>query len=427
MISLPYTFGEKVREAIDKYRIKHKLPTPEEIRKVYNKNEHFLEEEFDLVEELYITEDSLNYLHLFKNVKSLIIACSHQFTNEEIKEIINKFPNLQSLQVANQNQITYLDLEKQSNLEDVIIRSNKSLSRINGIRGLSNLFEFSIYDNPELLEVYRKIICAKASREALHGTRCKLDILYIPEFLELLPESISKKQLELLDIRFVEQLKDNIDIERLEYRVAESIYVYEKAKEIVDKYTRETDTPKQKFAIINEWLCQNVKYDYDGINKRVHVTNGQQRGKKGGTNSCVNAILYKSCVCQGYTKAAQLLLKIAGIETSDIECVATEDESVRRTFTFGEKKMSYSDHSILRVKLDSDEYYSDITWDAGYLQSGRSRKYFLLSKDDITKDHQLIGEENIKTSDTISLVEEESLLEFAKKRITEVDKKIVTK
>jgi len=427
MIDLPYTFGEKVRAEIDKKRSKNKLPTPEEIKKLYNKNEHFLEEEFDLVEELYITEESINFLHLFKNVKSLIIACSYQFTNEQVKEIINRFPNLQSLQIANQNQITYIDLEKQSNLEDVIIRSNKNLSRINGIRELSNLYELSIYDNPELLEVYRKIICAKAARETLHGTRCKLDILYIPEFLDLMPSSISKEQLELLDLRFVEQLKDNIELERLEHRVTESLFVYEKAKEIVEKYTKETDSSKQKFAIINEWLCQNVKYDYDGINKRVHVLNGQQRGKKGGTNSCFNAILYKSCVCQGYTKAAQLLLKIAGIETSDVECIATEDESVRRTFTFGEKKMSYSDHSILRVKLDDEEYYSDITWDAGYLQSGISRKYFLLSKEEISIDHKLINEDNIETNSKVSLVEEEQLLEFAKKRIAEVDEKKVTK
>lgn len=428
MIHLPYTFGEKVRSAIDKYRDKNNLDTPEEIKKLYNKNEHFLESEFDLVEELYITEEAIQYLHLFKNVKVLNITCAHQFTNEEVQKIINTYPNLEELNVANQNKITYLNLEEQPNLQELTIHSNKNLSRILGLRDLSNLFEIIVYDNPELLEVYNKLLCAKVLKESLHGTRCKLDLLYIKELLELLPSNISQEQLKLLDIKFVEQLKDNTIIENIEHSVAQTIFVYENAKEIVEKYTKETDTPKQKFAIINEWLCQNVIYDHDGMERQIHVSNGQQRGIKGGTNSCINAILYKTCVCQGYTKAAQLLLKIAGIESYDVGCVATDDDNVRKTLRYGERKISYSDHSILRVLFpNNEEYYSDITWDAGKIQDGKPRENFLLSKEDISKKHQLEGEEEIKTSKTISLVEEEALLKFAKKRIEDVDKKTRTR
>ena len=428
MITLPYTFGEKVREAIDKYRRENKLKTPEEVLKIYNKNEQFLEDEFDLVEELSITGEGIKYLHLFKNVKYLNITCAHQFSNEEVQGLINMYPNLEELNVANQNKITYLNLTEQPNLKDLTIRSNKNLSRIVGIRELSNLFGITIYDNPELLEIYIKLLCAKVSKEALLGTSCKIDLLYIPELLELMPSTLSKEQLKLLDIKFVEQLKDNAIIEHIEHSVAQTIFVYETAKKIVEKYTKETDTPKQKFAIINEWLCQNVTYDYVGMNKKINTHNGQQRGIKGGTNSCINAILYKNCVCQGYTKAAQLMLKIAGIESYDVSCVATDDENVRKTFTIGEKKVSYSDHSILRVLFpNKEEYYSDITWDAGKIQKGENRENFLLSKEDISKKHQLEGEDDIETSPTISLVEEEELLNFAKERIKEVDEKTRTR
>jgi len=427
MIDLPYTFGEKVRATIDRYRDKHKLPTPEEIKKLYNKNEHFLEEELDLVEELYITEDSINYLHLFKNVKRLIIACSHQFTDTEVQELINRFPNLVSLEVSNQNQISYINLNNQPNIEELTIRSNKNLIRIVGFKDLQNLDEINIYDNPSLSEVVIKVICSKALRDALYGTTCNLDLLYMPELLKVMPNTISFDQLELLDIKWIEQLKDNTKIERLKHKTKEAAYIYEKAKEVIERYIRDTDTPKQKFAIINELLCQNVKYDHDGMDREVNISNGQQRGKKGGTNSCANALILKTCVCQGYTKAAQLLLKLCGITSYDVGCVATTDESKIRTMTFGEKKIDYTDHSIIRICFpDFTEYYSDITWDAKNVQRGKSRKYFLLSKDDISKDHKLEGEDDVNTS-SISILEEEELLEFARRRIAEIEEKKVTK
>ena len=427
MINLPYTFGEKVRESIDNYRIKNKIPTPKEIEKLYNPKQQFLETELDLVEELYITRDCLNYLDLFKNIKVLNITCAYQFSKEQIQEIIDKYKDLEELNIANQNQVTCISLEKQPNLQSLTIRSNKNLSRIHGLNELSNLFEISIYDNPELLEIYIKLICAKVSREALLGKVCKLDLLHIKELLEVMPKSISLEQLKLLDIKFVEQLKENSKIERLEHSPTQTIYVYEKAKEIVDKYIKETDTEKQKYAIINEWLCRNVTYDYEGMRKHTSTSNGQQVGVKGGTNSCVNAILSKRCVCQGYTKAAQLLLKIAGINSYDVSCMASEDEQVLRTFTIGEEKTSNSNHSLIRVSLDNEEYYSDITWDAGRIQKGKTREYFLLSKEDISVNHKLIDEEDIETSNTISLVEEDSLLEYARNRIEEVDKKKITR
>ncbi len=428
MITLPYTFGQKIRSSIEKYRKKHKLEIPEKIKNIYNLNEHFLEEEFDLVEELYITRDSIPYLGLFKNVKSLIIACSFQFTNEDIQELINRFPNLMSLEISNQNNISYINLEKQPNLEELTIRSNRNLTRIIGIKDLKKMFELTVYDNPSLSEITIKVICAKALRDAIHGNMSNLDMLYMPELLEQMPKTLSINQLDLLSIKWIEQLKDNTKIQKLTHNTKETAYIYEKAIEVIDKYIRDTDTPLQKFAIINEWLCQNVKYDYAGVNKSTNTTNGQQRGKKGGTNSCANALLLKTCVCQGYTKAAQLLLKLCGITSYDVGCLATTDDSKLITMTFGEKKIDYTDHSVLRVCFpDFKEYYTDITWDAGKIQKAKPRKYFLLSKEDISKDHQLEGEDDITTEDTISILEEEELLEFAKRRIEEVDKKIHSK
>ncbi|UKI26447.1 MAG: hypothetical protein L6V91_06570 [Bacilli bacterium] len=42
----------------------------------------------------------------------------------------------------------------------------------------------------------------------------------------------------------------------------------------------------------------------------------------------------------------------------------------------GKKKMHEGDHSILKVNIDGQCYYSDVTWDANRFQHDRERQYF---------------------------------------------------
>lgn len=61
-------------------------------------------------------------------------------------------------------------------------------------------------------------------------------------------------------------------------------------------------------------MCENVKYDYDALDKNfIHFTNGLASGRKRGTNGTVNGLVYHSCVCQGFTKTMQMLLKLSDI------------------------------------------------------------------------------------------------------------------
>ena len=168
-------------------------------------------------------------------------------------------------------------------------------------------------------------------------------------------------------------------------------------------------------------MCKNVTYDNDALKDKsyMHSENGLARGCKGGTNGSINALLYGSCVCQGYSKTMQILLKLSGISAFDIGCIVGEEEKKQAVRIYdGKKHADNSNHSILKVNLDGKIYYSDVTWDASRFQKGKKRQYFLLSKEDISKDHKLIGEnETIDREKSISNEEQEKLFSFSKDRL----------
>ncbi|UKI26448.1 MAG: hypothetical protein L6V91_06575 [Bacilli bacterium] len=56
---------------------------------------------------------------------------------------------------------------------------------------------------------------------------------------------------------------------------------------------------------------KNVRYDHEALdNGHKHTEQGKKVGQLGGTNGTVNGLVYGSCVCEGYSKSMQMLLKI---------------------------------------------------------------------------------------------------------------------
>ena len=428
MIDLYASDGYAIREQINKYRIKHNIPEPDEIKKLYSKNDRFLEEELTYIMSLRITPTIIDYIDYFPNLESITFDSNKSISNEDMQNIINKYPNLKELKIKEQNNITVLDISNLKNLEVLEISSNKDLKRVIGLDKLDNLYRISFFDNivysdsskNELMGVVYKSSCNL-------GTECNIDVLYIPYLinylnsLNLLPNDIKD------NVYFMEHLKSGVEMSQndLRYTFDEVRVAYEKAKEIVDKYVKNTDSNIEKYAILYQWMCENVKYDFDAINdnSRTHSENGLARGRFGGTNGTVNALLYGSCVCQGYAKSLQLLLELSGIKSFDIGCIAEEREKNIETIRLDDRiHADASDHSILKVNIDNSSYYSDVTWDAARYQGKKDRKYFLLSKEDISKDHKLIDEEDvINALQSVSDSDFNSLMDFATNRIKEVD------
>lgn len=427
MINIPSEDGMYIRDYINKYRRKHNIPEPEEIKKLYDKQSNFLKEELELITKLRITKKLVPYLDYFPNLTSINITGNEGLSQQEIQSIINRYPNMKELTIEHQNELQYLDVSNLSKLQDLQLISNKGLKNVIGIDKLVDLYGFTFYDNqlygdkPKddlMQQVYR------ISHDSL--AECNIDVLYMPDFIKFLEEHNLNLDSVKDYIVWSENLKSGVEMKHshLEYKTGELYMAYKKARDIVEKYIKDTDTPEQRFAILYQWMCENVKYDYAALdNNHTHTKDGIVQGRSGGTNGTVNALMYGSCVCQGYSKSMQMLLKLAGIYSVDIGCVAEEkDIKTPRIIIDNQIHADESDHSILKVNLNGKIYYSDITWDAGRFQKGKNRNYFLLSKSDILKDHRLLGEAKVfDAGKSVSSQKQEELLKFATERIKQID------
>ena len=113
-----------------------------------------------------------------------------------------------------------------------------------------------------------------------------------------------------------------------------------------------------KELYINDYLCNNIVYTEDD-----------------GSNLCYTAygaLIDGKAVCSGYAKAAQLLLKKAGIE--NVLCYGISKEE---------------NHVWNMVKLDDEWYHLDITWNDDDQNDFHTYEYFNVTSDRIKEDHTI--------------------------------------
>ncbi|MBE1556628.1 DUF5050 domain-containing protein [Sporosarcina limicola] len=123
-------------------------------------------------------------------------------------------------------------------------------------------------------------------------------------------------------------------------------------------------TDFDKVKAIHDYIVLNVAYDYDNLlNNTVPADSYTAYG----------ALIKGVAVCEGYTKAAQLLMDRLGIENYYVEGSGNGGL-----------------HAWNLVKLNGHYYSMDITWDdpVPNVEGVVSYKYFLVSSDQLRKDHK---------------------------------------
>ena len=378
------------------------------------------------------------YLKYFPNVTKLNVNQKDSISDEDMKEIIQNCPNIQYLTISEQSNLHHIDVSSFKKLLELKVSSNPSLQRLIGIENLEDAWLIEIFDNPIISDIDKRALIENIYKFANAGVKFNIDSLYMPEFIEYLKQN----NLDLSDllnnlddmikfnVKWTEHLKSGVEMgsnEDITFDTDELFVAYKKAQEVVDKYINPSDSKEEKYAILYQWMCENVKYDDDALKskQRFHFKNGVSSGRAMGTNGSVNALAYGSAVCQGYTKSMQMLLEIAGISSYDVSCNTKLDSEYKRIIINDNSiHADESNHSIIKVNLGGKLYYSDVTWDASRYQKNKEREYFLLSKEDISKDHRLIGEDMAETFPSISKERQNELLAFAQKRIKSVDLEI---
>lgn len=154
-----------------------------------------------------------------------------------------------------------------------------------------------------------------------------------------------------LKIRYIDT-KENIYNMRGKFNI--------KVKEIEENYLRDEDDKLKLQYIIHDYILANTSYDYDNyVNDTVPKISYNAYG----------ALVEGVAVCEGYSKAAKLLLNLSNIESGII--ISTE-----------------MNHGWNYVNINGSYYHMDITWDDSTPEKNRSvYNYFNLSDNEISKDH----------------------------------------
>lgn len=385
----------------------------------------FTREELDQITELHINNpqpNCLSGLEYCHNLIKLTINSSYDpykdqnpsITDKDIKTI-SKITSLTELNINNQSKITWINLNNLTNLRTLRITKNNHLEEISGLDKLKKIVELNIYGNKELYEIdYLKELIASNSLDSL-----ELDVLNFPEVVDL-KTNLSK----ILNCRFIEvvhpkgELSYNYDVIKL---------FHNKCLTIIDNISSIAKNKKQIIILLEKYLAENIFYDYEAIaNKnRAHIENGTKRGLNNGTQSAYNAIMYNSCVCEGYTRAMQYLLKILKIKTKNVYCIGGKDRiKINKNYHNQIELPDDGYHSIIRVELNNQIYYCDPCWDScSYHRGDTSLPYCLKSKKDISNDHTLSFEESLIVDDNPATSISSEEIEYIVKNSTEITHK----
>lgn len=123
----------------------------------------------------------------------------------------------------------------------------------------------------------------------------------------------------------------------------------------------------------DEWQTEFEIHDYIVDNCEYRMTRGDYL-----CSSAYGALVDKAAACEGYSRAAKLLLDRAGIESTVLSGTSTAADG------------SEGAHMWNAVKIDGEYYYLDCTWDDPVSDDGKPVKiysYFNINDETISSTH----------------------------------------
>ena len=368
----------------------------------------FTQEELNNVTEIEFinpTANCLDGIELLQNLQTLKISTTGEtayrndcasICDKDIKSI-SKITSLKSLTLNNQSNISWVYLDKLINLETLNITRNSKVEEISGLDKLKKIKELSAYGNKNLSQLMGiKSLINDNELDIL-----ELDLLNYPEI-----EPVKNKLMNMPNCNFNEVL---VGKEIISYTCGQASLLHQKCLKIIENIKKLAIDKRMRIICIEKYLAENIFYDSEGKNSenRALTVNGIQRGKNYGTNSAYNGIMFGSCVCEGYTRSMQYLLKILGIKTENVYCISGANKvSVNTSYHNMVSLPNDGYHSIIRID-DEDMLYCDPCWDSCRWHRGdKTLSYCLLTKDEISRDHTLSFEENIVANNHLKLSRE---------------------
>ena len=370
----------------------------------------------DNVHNFTFTEDELK--SYFSTIKELVINSRSAF--DEYSKFFKYYSSLEKIQI-NLTGYSYEDDKFAS--EKVInvdwIKNNKNLKEliVNGV----NFEELDLTDLKKLEII--SIKHAQGLRKIDYSTENLFELTLLDTNLQKVPHFEEIKDIDIkLDINLLPILKrdyknlyeymstfsnDKIWLERESHKYQSfsnsKILMYDKkVDQIISYVTTDKMNDLQKMAVIYDYIIKNVYYDHKTLDAQEQKTNPFDIDPSLGISisgmttkeaydykqSGVKALLDGTSVCEGYANLYTYFLRKLGIESNCISVRAGEGY-----------------HAITRVKYNGNYYYFDPTWDTIVDKDGKiedcNAKYFMLNKEEMSKDHSFVcnGENDLPNTE----------------------------
>lgn len=343
-------------------------------------------------------------------------------TDAEMKEIC-QITGLKFLEINNQADISFFDVTKLENLQYLSIKNNSNLEEIFGLDEKTKLEEITCYGNRSLMQVQGLDKCIAQCEELMD---LDLDVLLFPESIGYnsktgeYNQEVAKKIAEIANstgtvkwhealpgLKYTAYKRDSIQINHYQM-----IQMHNKSCKILADNVPENARRRDTIIGIEEYLAQNITYDHEAVEdkSRTASEDGISVGAIGGANGAYNAIMLNRCVCEGYTRAMQYLLKLRGIHSRNVRCIGEKDtlhlaDKAKETIYTKYELPDEGYHSIICIE-DEDLLYCDPCWNAGLYQAKNGNKglpFTLLNKNEISKTHTLSFQERRVSNEHITV------------------------
>ena len=120
---------------------------------------------------------------------------------------------------------------------------------------------------------------------------------------------------------------------------------------------------------IHDWICKNIKYDYEGADR-------DKLSRVIASHNILGVFAYHKAQCEGIAKAMKVLLNAVDVKCIVVTGIAGKNGNMRP-------------HAWNLVNIDGDSYQLDVTWDMGKSTGAEiAYNYFNLSDEYIGKNHR---------------------------------------
>jgi len=262
------------------------------------------------------------------------------------------------------------------------IRGKVDFSQIKGLKiRLEDSYNF---ENSELQSIISEISeleeVSIISNLSKYKEFCAITDINIPCTLIInnASELTSNGLEELSNVSQVSIISPNTSKEQQSaYTREDYIQIREKIDEIIDGINP-TDSAEKKFATVYERLGKLIEYDFNAIKPEMKDNDELQtkvRNLKGG-------LLEGKSVCAGYADILWNVLACVGVEARYVSGKIDFERGYTLNLTDPEPG-----HAWNQIKLGDNWYYTDLTWDAGYIKEATPLLPYCLKSDKDFKGH----------------------------------------